>query len=203
MAGASVRFDATDGTPLHGWVFPARGERRGAAIYLHGNAGNVTSWWKGFREYESAPRMHGYQADISRSYVVGEPPAEVRTYSNDSYSVEYPRSWLIAEDDVLRTSFRRTRIEAPDGSAVHVAVGEYREIERPSRLVFTWSWLPEGEADPVSGAETLITVELHEEGDATRVVMIHAGFPTDGERDQHQEGWASALERLPGVVETA
>lgn len=37
-----VRFQATDGTALHGWLFPARGERRGSAIYLHGNAGNVT-----------------------------------------------------------------------------------------------------------------------------------------------------------------
>jgi threonine synthase len=25
-----------------------------------GNAGNVTSWWRGFREYEAAPRLHGY-----------------------------------------------------------------------------------------------------------------------------------------------
>ncbi len=37
-----VRLEAADGTRLHGWVFPARGERRGAAIYLHGNAGNVS-----------------------------------------------------------------------------------------------------------------------------------------------------------------
>ncbi|MDX1660257.1 MAG: alpha/beta hydrolase [Gemmatimonadota bacterium] len=37
-----IRFEAADGTALHGWLFPARGERRGSAIYLHGNAGNVT-----------------------------------------------------------------------------------------------------------------------------------------------------------------
>src|ERR671914_131064 len=28
-----------------------------------GNAGNVTSWWKGFQEYGAAPRLHGYQAE--------------------------------------------------------------------------------------------------------------------------------------------
>lgn len=37
-----VTFEATDGTVLHAWLFAARGGRRGAAIYLHGNAGNVT-----------------------------------------------------------------------------------------------------------------------------------------------------------------
>lgn len=37
-----VTLEAADGTRLHAWLFPARGERRGAAIYLHGNAGNVT-----------------------------------------------------------------------------------------------------------------------------------------------------------------
>jgi threonine synthase len=27
-----------------------------------GNAGNVTSWWRGFQEYDAAPVLHGYQA---------------------------------------------------------------------------------------------------------------------------------------------
>jgi len=36
-----------------------------------GNAGNVTSWWKGFQEYESAPRMHGYQAEGAAPLVDG------------------------------------------------------------------------------------------------------------------------------------
>jgi threonine synthase len=27
-----------------------------------GNAGNVTSWWRGFNEYGVAPQLHGYQA---------------------------------------------------------------------------------------------------------------------------------------------
>src|SRR5215475_8500153 len=27
-----------------------------------GNAGNITAWWRGFKEYEVAPRLNGYQA---------------------------------------------------------------------------------------------------------------------------------------------
>jgi threonine synthase len=38
-----------------------------------GNAGNVTSWWKGFQEYGVAPRMHGYQAEGAAPLVQGAP----------------------------------------------------------------------------------------------------------------------------------
>ena len=38
-----------------------------------GNAGNVTSWWKGFQEYGVAPRLHGYQAEGAAPLVQGAP----------------------------------------------------------------------------------------------------------------------------------
>jgi threonine synthase len=47
------------------------GEAPDALCLPVGNAGNVTSWWKGFQEYDSAPRMHGYQADGAAPLVTG------------------------------------------------------------------------------------------------------------------------------------
>ena len=38
-----------------------------------GNAGNVTSWWKGFQEYGVAPALHGYQAEGAAPLVAGAP----------------------------------------------------------------------------------------------------------------------------------
>ena len=38
-----------------------------------GNAGNVTSWWKGFQEYGVAPALHGYQAEGAAPLVQGAP----------------------------------------------------------------------------------------------------------------------------------
>lgn len=36
-----------------------------------GNAGNITSWWKGFQEYASGPTLHGYQAEGAAPLVTG------------------------------------------------------------------------------------------------------------------------------------
>ena len=44
-----------------------------------GNAGNVTSWWKGFQEYEAAPRLHGYQAEGAAPLVRGAPVEQPET----------------------------------------------------------------------------------------------------------------------------
>ncbi len=38
---AEVRFPAADGTALHGWFVPAENPR-GAALFFHGNAGNIS-----------------------------------------------------------------------------------------------------------------------------------------------------------------
>ena len=36
-----------------------------------GNAGNITSWWRGFEEYGAAPALHGYQAAGAAPLVTG------------------------------------------------------------------------------------------------------------------------------------
>lgn len=37
-----VVFFSSDGTQLHGWFIPARGERRGTIVYFHGNTKNIS-----------------------------------------------------------------------------------------------------------------------------------------------------------------
>jgi len=76
---------------------------------------------------------------------------------------------------------------------ISVATGVYREIDPPSRLVFTWRW-EEGEG-PKEG-ETVVTVELAERGEDTLLELIHEGFATADARDGHDQGWSSALNRL-------
>jgi uncharacterized protein YndB with AHSA1/START domain len=79
----------------------------------------------------------------------------------------------------------------PARDARYHAEGEYREITPPERLVYTHYWLTD---DPP--VETLITVEFHDEGEGTRVVMVHEGFLSDAARKGHEDGWTSCFDRL-------
>jgi threonine synthase len=62
-----------------------------------GNAGNVTAWWKGFREYETAPRMHGYQAEGAAPLVRGAPVENPETVAS-AIRIGNPARWEEAMD---------------------------------------------------------------------------------------------------------
>ena len=48
--------------------------------------------------------------------------------------------------------------------------------------------------------ETLVTVEFHDLGAATEVVVTHELFPSEAARDQHQQGWSVCLDHLAESV---
>src|ERR671910_1528184 len=57
-----------------------------------GNAGNVTSWWKGFQEYGAAPSMHGYQAEGAAPLVYGAPVESPETVAS-AIRIGNPARW--------------------------------------------------------------------------------------------------------------
>ena len=87
-------------------------EALGRAPDLHlmpvGNAGNITAYWKGYREAQeigwssSLPRMHGFQAEGANPIVRGEPVADPRTVAT-AIRIGNPASWSGA-DDAARAS---------------------------------------------------------------------------------------------------
>ena len=79
----------------------------------------------------------------------------------------------------------------PNG-ARHVAFGVYREIDPPSRLVYTHQW----ESGDGSTPETILTLELRAEGERTRLVLTQTGFDSAASRDGHRDGWISAIDNL-------
>jgi uncharacterized protein YndB with AHSA1/START domain len=74
--------------------------------------------------------------------------------------------------------------------------GEYRELDRPRKLVFTWRSKYTAERD------TLVTILLSPEGENTRLVLIHEQLPSDKARQQHTGGWTSCLEKLSEYLAT-
>jgi len=69
----------------------------------------------------------------------------------------------------------------PDGRTVEIS-GMYREVIRPSKLVFTW-------LASYSGQETLITVSVREEGSGSLMTLMQEGFPSAEMRDGYNGGW--------------
>lgn len=87
----------------------------------------------------------------------------------------------------------RIRMKTAEGKT-HTAIGEYREIEPPHRLVYSWDWEEE------SIGETLVTVEFRDQGGSTEVVLTHERFPNAEAKSGHEDGWTSCLDRLERLL---
>jgi threonine synthase len=64
-----------------------------------GNAGNITSWWRGFQEYGAAPRLHGYQAEGAAPLVHGKLVENPETVAS-AIRIGNPARWEEAMDAV-------------------------------------------------------------------------------------------------------
>ncbi len=89
----------------------------------------------------------------------------------------------------------RIRMKGPEGQT-YTAVGTYREIAAPNRLVYSWDW---EEPDHAVG-ETLVTVEFEAVGDSTQVTLNHERFPNAEAAGAHEQGWGSCLNRLEATL---
>lgn len=78
----------------------------------------------------------------------------------------------------------------------HTAVGVYKEIDPPNRLVYTWDWK---DGDHHMGVETIVTVAFTEVDGGTQVTLTHEGFPAVEPKVGHEEGWTVCLERLASL----
>jgi uncharacterized protein YndB with AHSA1/START domain len=113
-------------------------------------------------------------------------------------SPEVMRRWLHpapdwetpeAEVDLRVGGTVRVVMRRPDGSEVQ-AWGEYTLIDRPRRLVMTWTF---GD-DPSN--EQLIDLSFSESGGSTTVLLVNSGISTDERRDAQDWGWHGCLDQL-------
>ncbi len=71
--------------------------------------------------------------------------------------------------------------------------GEYLEIIKPEKLVFTWIWK---EPLPEAGIETLVTVEFSETKIGTEILLAHQRFMDEASRERHDQGWCGTFDKL-------
>jgi uncharacterized protein YndB with AHSA1/START domain len=87
----------------------------------------------------------------------------------------------------------RVLMRTPDGEE-HDVSGIYRAVVPDEKLAFTWTWRDKPEW------ESLVTVTLRRDGDATLLTLTHEQLPDDAERDGHRTGWTGAIDKLERVV---
>lgn len=85
------------------------------------------------------------------------------------------------------------RMPAADG-AEHRVLGTYREVVPDARLVFTWAWISTPER------ESVVTVTFAPDGDGTLMTLRHDRFFDVEARDNHEKGWAPALDKLAAML---
>ena len=97
----------------------------------------------------------------------------------------------LAEVDLRIGGKYRIGFKEKDRNVMRVVSGVYREIRPPHHLVFTWCW----EDDPEK-VETIVTVELVENGANTDLKLTHTHFRTEDARDHHNAGWIGCVNSL-------
>ena len=89
-------------------VCDALGEAPDVLCIPVGNAGNITSWWRGFHEYGVAPRLHGFQAEGAAPLVLGAPVERPETVAT-AIRIGRPARW---EDAMTAVTSSRGSIRA-------------------------------------------------------------------------------------------
>jgi len=145
-------------------------ELGGAPDYLAipvGNAGNISAYWKGFKEYfdkglsRSLPKMIGFEAEGAMAIVKGEPIANPETVAT-AIRIGNPASW-------------KTAVAAAKESGGQINYVTDEQILHAYRLMASAEGIF---AEPASAASLAGVIKLREEGlfkPGDRVVCVLTG----------------------------
>ena len=141
----------------------------------------------------------GYVVRVERTF-----PASAEAVFDAWTSPEVMRRWLHCRSDWetpeaevdLRVGGKvRVVMLKPDRTKAE-ARGEYVLIDRPHRLVMTWTF----DDDPTN--EQLMELSLTEAAGATTVLLVNSRISTDERREGQDWGWRGCLEQLDRLLAT-
>jgi uncharacterized protein YndB with AHSA1/START domain len=92
----------------------------------------------------------------------------------------------------------RIEMQPPEGDPFYLT-GEFREVDPPARLAYTFVW---EDPDP-DDVETLVELSFRDLGESTEVVLAQGPFKTEARRELHRNGWADSFEKLERFISQA
>jgi threonine synthase len=120
-----------------------------------GNAGNITAYWRGFKEYDSAPQLYGFQAAGAAPLVLGHPVENPETVAS-AIRIGNPARWEEAM------------------AAVTESRGEIRAVT-DDEILHAYRWVAANEGVFCEPASAASIAGLMKYGAAGRVVCVLTG----------------------------
>jgi uncharacterized protein YndB with AHSA1/START domain len=92
----------------------------------------------------------------------------------------------------------RIEMQPPESDPFYLS-GEFREVDPPLRLTYTFEW---EDPDP-DDVETLVELSFRDLGESTEVFLTQAPFKTEQRRELHRNGWTDSFDKLEKLISHA
>jgi len=89
----------------------------------------------------------------------------------------------------------RIQMQPPEGDPFYLT-GEFREVDPPARLAYTFVW----EAPDPDDVETLVALSFRDLGESTEVALTQGPFKTEARRALHRDGWTDSFDKLERLI---
>jgi uncharacterized protein YndB with AHSA1/START domain len=89
----------------------------------------------------------------------------------------------------------RIAMQPPEGELFYLS-GEFREVDPPGRLAYTFRW---EDPDP-NDQETVAELSFNDLDGSARLVLDQGAFATEARRQLHDDGWSDSLDRLQAFL---
>jgi uncharacterized protein YndB with AHSA1/START domain len=89
----------------------------------------------------------------------------------------------------------RIEMQPPEGDPFWLT-GEFREVDPPARLAFTFAW---EDPDP-DDVETLVALTFRDLGGSTKLGLEQGPFKTEARRALHRDGWGDSFDKLERLI---
>src|SRR6266540_760071 len=89
----------------------------------------------------------------------------------------------------------RIEMQPPEGDSFYLT-GEFREVDPPARLAYTFVW---EDPDP-DDVETLVDLSFRDLGESTEVAFTQGPFKTEARRALHRDGWTDCFDKLERLI---
>lgn len=99
------------------------------------------------------------------------------------------------ELDVRVDGRYRIEMQPPQGDRFYLS-GEFREVDPPTRLAYTFRW---EDPDP-DDRETVVVFSLRDLGQSTELTVDQGRFATEERQSLHLQGWTETLDRLTELI---